>query len=133
LALRSAGFGESTCAHLPTGGELHRWLERCWWRAIQVERLALSVVVDGSVQPIGVPEWWTGAPWQHETPQLFDAENVQIEAAAPGRIKRIVLSYDQDRQADEIEDVEAPQYAGVQLLRGQQWIETLGHVKGSGT
>ena len=40
------------------------------------------------------------------------------------KIKRVVLLYDEDLEADEIDDY-STQYSGVQLLRGQQWIETL--------
>ena len=49
-------------------------------------------------------------------------ENVAIEGGL--RIKRIVLLYDENLAEDEIEGYD-PQYSGVQLLRGQQWIETL--------
>jgi hypothetical protein len=84
--------------------------------------------VDGDVREIEVPSWWNGVPWE-EAPLprgVFVRENAAIDAADHRRIKRIVLLYDQTLEASEIEDVGVPQYAGVQLLRGQQWIETLG-------
>ena len=46
-------------------GELHRWLQRCWWRTIQIGDLEIGVVDDsGNATNIGVPSWWRDEPWQ---------------------------------------------------------------------
>ena len=105
------------------GRELHRWLQRCWWRAIQVGDLEVIVVDDkDQAETIRVPSWWTNEPWKHHDGRVRVQENVEIGDGL--KIKRIVLLYDEDLPEDEI-DGYGPQYSGVQLLRGQQWIETL--------
>ena len=104
-------------------GELHRWLQRCWWRAIQTGEIDIKVTdVDGHTQTIGVPSWWDGEPWRKEGQKTREYTDIPV---GDGRtIKRIVLHYDQDLQTDEIQGHDT-QYGGVQLLRGRQWIETL--------
>ena len=103
-------------------GELHRWLQRCWWRAIQTGELEVTVVdEDGDVQTIGVPPWWGGQPWTQETSRAKEYKDILVEEGLP--IKRVVLSYDPELKADEIPGY-GTQYGGVQLLRARQWIET---------
>ena len=103
--------------------ELHRWLQRCWWRAIQIKDLEITVVNDeGRSEPVQVPSWWEDEPWKNSDDRVTVRENVSIDGGL--KIKRIVLLYDENLQEDEIDGYGA-QYGGVQLLRGQQWIETL--------
>jgi hypothetical protein len=109
-------------------GEMVAWLERCWWRAIQIGRLEIQVTVAGATRTIGVPPWWESEPWRQDLsrPNVLVRENVRIDADTDRQIKRIVVLHDPTLQDDDIADVAGAQYAGVQLLRGQQWIETLG-------
>ena len=103
-------------------GELYQWLQRCWWRAVQTG-LSIDVVdEDGSTQSVAVPQCWATEPWRRQTPGIQVYENIDVTAGL--KIKRIVLLYDESlREWD-------PQFWGVQLLRGQQWIETLGESLG---
>jgi hypothetical protein len=109
-------------------GTMLRWLERCWWRAVQIKRLEIRVITDQGETEVEPPTWWGDEPWrQNPLPQnVFVSEHIAIEADSDRKIKRIVLIHDPSLRSDEIHDVAASQYAGVQLLRGQQWIETLG-------
>ncbi len=109
-------------------GEMMRWLQRCWWRTVQTDRAEIRVVVDGVSHTVDIPACWRDQPWlQDPLPEnVLVKESEAIEADGDRRIKRIVLLYDPTLVSDEIEDVETPQYEGVQLLRGQQWIETIG-------
>ena len=103
-------------------GELRRWLQRCWWRAIQTGELEITVVdVDNGVQTIKVPYWWDGQTWTKGCPGTQEYTGVLVEDGLP--IKRIVLSYDPELKADEIPGY-GTQYEGVQLMRARQWIET---------
>lgn len=103
-------------------GELHRWLQRCWWRAIQIGDLEISVVDDtGKASAIDAPSWWRDEPWRSNDDRVATKENVPISGGL--QIKRIVLLYDENLNEDEIQGYSL-QYCGVQLLRGQQWIET---------
>ncbi len=109
-------------------GEMVQWLERCWWRAIQAGKLAITVRMDSS-QPfiVGIPVWWRNEPWrQRPFPEnIYLDENIRLEPGSPLKIKRIVLLHDSGLSSDEVPDLPI-QYSGVQLLRGEQWIETLG-------
>ncbi len=106
------------------GGELQRWLQRCWWRAIQIQDIEIIIMDEnGTSEVIGVPSWWVGEPWLRG--DLSTREYKDITVADDLRIKRVVLHYGPKLQADEIQRSDH-QYQGVQLLRGQQWIETLG-------
>ena len=99
-------------------GELYEWLQRCWWRAIQTG-LSIEVVDEyGSTESVAVPRWWATEPWRKQTHGVRVYEN--IDAGEGLRIKRIVLLYDESMGMSDA------QSWGVQLLRGQQWIETLG-------
>ena len=104
--------------------ELHRWLQRCWWRAIQIGAVEIIVIDEETdwTETVQVPSWWANEPWKHDNGQVRVHEDVDIGDGL--KIKRIVLMYDEDLPEDEI-DGYGPQYSGVQLLRGQQWIETL--------
>lgn len=110
-------------------GELARWLERCWWRAIQKNRLEITADTGvGAPTRIGVPSWWNGQPWSSRLVpgnMFVSRENLPLEAGSPLKIKRIILSHDSGLLFDEIPDLPC-QYSGVQLIRGDQWIETLG-------
>ena len=108
--------------------EVHRWLERTWWRAIQMGESEITVGWEGEERSaIGVPTWWADEQWRSGPVRddLLVQSDVPIERDSDLRIKRIVLSYDESLEPDEIlEDM--PEYAGIQLLRGHQWIETRG-------
>ena len=104
-------------------GELHEWLQRCWWRALQTG-LSIDIIdVKGDVKPVTVPPWWHAEPWKKPTRGAKVYNNIDV--ANDLRIKRIVLLYDESLNEPDIEGV-PPQFYGVQLLRGRQWIETLG-------
>ena len=104
-------------------GELQRWLQRCWWRAIQIQDVEIIITdEDGISETIGVPSWWSGEPWTKGDPRTREYRDILVADGL--RIKRVVLHYDPNLQADEIRGC-GNQYQGVQLLRGQQWIETL--------
>ena len=99
-------------------GELYQWLQRCWWRAIQTG-LSIEVIdEDASRESVAVPPWWATEPWTRETNGVRTYEN--IDAGDGLKIKRVVLLYDESLNGSDA------QFWGVQLLRGQQWIETLG-------
>ena len=104
-------------------GELHQWLQRCWWRAVQTG-LSIDIIDEhGAAKPVTVPRWWEDEPWESPGP-LVQVHN-DIDVVDDLQIKRIVLLYDETLDEPDIDD--APhQFHGVQLLRGQQWIETLG-------
>ena len=103
-------------------GELSGWLQRCWWRAIQIGELEITVVdEDDRLQRIEVPDWWKGQTWTKGRSGTQEYTDILVEDDLP--IKRIVLSYDPELEADEISGY-GTQYEGVQLLRGRQWIET---------
>ena len=106
-------------------GELYEWLQRCWWRAVQTG-LKITVVDElGNTKPIVVPSWWQAELWKR--PRTGSGMSVynNLDVANALKIKRMVLLYDESLNDSDIESV-SPQFCGVQLLRGQQWIETLG-------
>ena len=109
-------------------GELGRWLQRCWWRAIQKSQLQISIV-DASGQSVNVtvPSCWSGEPWRATTltDNIYVKNDIPLDARSALKIKRIVLNHADELQADEIEHLPS-QYSGVQLFRHGQWIETLG-------
>ena len=103
--------------------ELHQWLQRCWWRAIQTGKLEIAVTdEDGHTELIQPPQWWESQPWTE--PNNYTHEFASLDVGDGLIIKRVVVHYDPDLQPDEIPHY-PPQYGGVQLLRGQQWIQTL--------
>ena len=104
-------------------GELQRWLQRCWWRAIQTGDIEITITdEDGSTQAIEVPPWWDGEPWGKGDSRTREYADIPVGDGL--MIKRVVLHYDPDMKADEIKGYNT-QYGGVQILRGRQWIETL--------
>ena len=109
-------------------GEMIRWLERCWWRAIQAGELEIFIMSEaGMREKVGIPSWWGEEPWLAESKDnhFFVKKDLPLEPDSPLQIKQIVLRYIPELQPDEIEGTDA-QYAGVQLLRHNSWIETLG-------
>ena len=103
-------------------GELHRWLQRCWWRAIQTGELEINVTDEhGNTRTIEVPQWWNNKPSHNEGPKRREYKNIPVGDGL--LIKRIVIQYDPELEADEIAGY-STQYGGVQLLRHRQWIET---------
>ena len=102
-------------------GELSRWLQRCWWRAIQTGLNIDVVDQQGNTKSVTVPSWWQAEPWKKPKPGLKVYNDIRV---ADLMIKRIVLLYDESLLEPDIEG--DSQFYGVQLLRGQQWIETLG-------
>ena len=116
-------FLKETAVNAIQSGELHRWLQRCWWRAIQTGEIEIRVTdEDGNTQAIAAPSWWQGEPWEkgdQRTRQYLD-----IPVGDGLLIKRVILCYDPDLKEDEIPRSDV-QYGGVQLLRGKQWIETM--------
>ena len=104
-------------------GELHQWLQRCWWRAVQTG-LSIDIVDEqGRTKSVTVPLWWEAEPWEKPGPGVKVYNDIDV--ADDLQIKRIVLLYDETLNEPDI-DVAPHQFYGVQLLRGQQWIETLG-------
>ena len=105
-------------------GELERWLQRLWWRALQVEDLEISVVDEaGNSQDIEPPVCWESEPWRMPNETVMSWENIPVDDGL--KIKRLVLLYDPELPDDEIFcGSDRPQWAGVQLLRSRQWIET---------
>ena len=111
-------------------GELARWLEMCWWRAIQVRELEITVVdSDGVSHHVGVPKWWRTEFWKGSKDALSEKEYLKEDVALssdPGlKIKRIVLTQDDDiEEHKHLFDRSEPEYDGIQIMRGLQWIET---------
>jgi len=109
-------------------GEMIRWLERCWWRAVQKNRVKITVDTGrGNPTQIGIPASWSRQPWMGRTlpENIFKKEDIRLESGSSLKIKRIVLLHEPGLLFDEIQDLTS-QYSGVQLMRGDQWIETLG-------
>ena len=109
-------------------GELFEWLQRCWWRAIQTGILEITVVDEstGRNDTVSIPEWWKNEPWVGAPPAGVDVrafENIDLWDGL--RIKRIVLLHHEKLESTDAEGDDA-QFDGVQLLRGQQWITTIG-------
>ncbi len=116
-------FLSTTAVEAFRSGELLKWLQRCWWRAVQTGLTIDLVDENGARDTVTVPSWWQDEPWKMSTPGLRAEENIKVLGAL--KIKRIVLFYDESLSETDI-DGSDPQFWGVQLLRGQQWIETLG-------
>ena len=110
-------------------GELEAWLQMCWWRAIQVGDVRITVVDDaGHSRTIAVPDWWRNEPWQNEgNDTAVEYTNIELPSTPEFKIKRVVLLHDENLEAHEhLYSNKEPEFDGVQLLRGTQWIETLG-------
>lgn len=104
-------------------GELYQWLQCCWWRAVQTGTNITIVDEKGNATPVTVPAWWQDEPWKKSGNGIRAYEDINVAKGL--RIKRIVLLHDDSLDDPDIEDITS-QFCGVQLLRGQQWIETLG-------
>ena len=104
-------------------GELDRWLQRCWWRAIQTGELEINVTDEhGNTSTVEVPPWWRNTRSSKKEGR-HTREYRDIPVGDGLLIKRIVIQYDPELEADEIAG-HTLQYGGVQLLRNRQWIET---------
>ena len=108
-------------------GELRGWLTAEWWRKIQKNELAITIIdEDGVETPIGVPAFWENQRWKDTDDRYLVKEDVPLPSdgsGRPRRVKRIVLFADDSLQND---DLDGPaQFNGVQILRGGQWITTL--------
>ena len=120
------------------GGELCNWLQRCWWRAIQTGKLSIRVVEDetGKDEEITAPSWWQDFPRQKDK---HSSAGRWIDLPDGGRaciwgdmtfgdgyrIRRLALMHNDALDEDEIVG-DHPEFAGIQILRGSQWIETRG-------
>lgn len=123
-------------ATMRPGGELSRWLQRCWWRAIQTNRVRIRVIdVHGEAEEIAIPSWWSSLPRERSKPS---SEGSWLDMPYGDRacvwgnlplddeheIRRLVLLYSDTIPEDEIS--KEPEWSGIQLLRHRQWIETYG-------
>ncbi|MCY4145997.1 MAG: hypothetical protein OXE95_06570 [Chloroflexi bacterium] len=118
-------------------GELSRWLQRCWWRAIQLDKLEIRIVDDttGQTEVIAVPAWWRDLPRIKGKPStdgswcdLPDGGRSCVWGNLPledgHKVRRLVLLHSDAILEDEIS--KEPEWSGIQLLRHSQWIETYG-------
>lgn len=131
-------LNEDEVSSMRPAGELSRWLQRCWWRAIQTGILSIRVVDDetGKDEVIAAPSWWQDLPRQKDK---LSSAGRWIELPDGGRaciwgdmtfgdghrIRRLVLLHSDALDEDEIVR-DYPEYSGIQILRGSQWIETRG-------
>ena len=111
-------------------GELHRWLEMCWWRAIQVGELEITLIDEsGDESRVGIPQWWRSEFWRTSGRPEYEyvKEDIPLNTNPLLKIKRVVLLHDENLEVHEhmYDDSEA-EYDGIQVLRGRQWIETFG-------
>ena len=120
------------------GGELCDWLQRCWWRAIQIGKLQIRVVDDksGAEETIQPPAWWRHFP---RISGKLPEDGIWRDLRDGGRaciwgnlgfgdeylIRRLVMLHSDAIDEDEIVR-DHPEYAGIQIIRGLQWIETRG-------
>ncbi len=120
------------------GGELGRWLQRCWWRAIQTGKLCIRVIDDENTteEEIAVPGWWQGLPRERGKPKEYGSWSDlpyggrvcvwgELQLGDGQQIRRLVLLHSDSLGEDEIVK-DHPEFAGIQVLRGSQWIETRG-------
>ncbi len=130
-------LNEDEARSMRPASELSRWLQRCWWRAIQTGRLRVRVIDEnGDAEEIVVPSWWRDLPRKRGKPS---SKGSWLELSDDGRaciwgdvtfgtghqIRRLVLLHSDALHEDEIVP-DHPEYAGIQILRGSQWIETRG-------
>lgn len=112
-----------------TGNELYDWIQKCWWRPIQLGKLRVWIEVEGGdFREVEVPDWWADSPWQKnpKPSNVYVKENLKVDPQSDDLlIKRIVLFQDDDLTDNDLDRFEA-QFAGVQLIRGGQWVVTLG-------
>ena len=128
---------EELVAAMRPGGEFERWLQRCWWRAVQTGKLRIRVVDDesGDEETILPPPWWRDLPRDNNP----SAQGRWLDLPDGGRaciwsdfplddrqgIRRLVMLHSESLDEDEIVK-DHPEYAGIQIMRGSQWIETRG-------
>ena len=131
-------LNEDDARNIQPGSELGAWLQRCWWRAIQLGKLQIRVVDDesGDEETIQPPSWWRDLPRDSGKPSkngkwhdLRDGGRAcvwgDLGFGDGHRIRRLVMLHSDEIEEDEIVKDE-PEYAGIQILRGSQWIETRG-------
>jgi hypothetical protein len=106
-------------------GEFAQWLERLWWRSIQLGRLEITVVDEemGTATPIRVPAWWQDFDERNVGAHAMVERDLVVDEMDGLRIKRLALLWDPTLEDDDIPHVSS-QYQGVQYLRHGQWIET---------
>ena len=112
-----------------TSGQLEKWLQMSWWRPIQLGQLRIIVKAGGLCKQISVPSWWVGEPWKEydNVGEMYYKEDIRLPDTPEMRIKRLAL-----RCSDDIPEhvplysTKEPEFDGIQLLRGGQWIETIG-------
>lgn len=110
-------------------GQLAQWLQMSWWRSIQLGQLEIAVVDGRRRDLIEVPAWWNGEPWKqdYDPKQMFLKEDMPIPDDPTMRIKRIALACNENiPEHQSLASSKEPEFDGIQLLRGGQWIETLG-------
>ena len=75
-----------------------------------------------------MPDWWKNEPWRDErNDNAAEFTNIELTSNSEFKIKRVVLLHDETFKAHEhLYSNKEPEFDGVQLLRGTQWIETLG-------
>ena len=131
-------LGDDDATRTSPGGELCDWLQRCWWRAVQLGKLQIRVADDdtGAEQTIEPPVWWQDLPRVSGKPaedgtwrDVLDGGRAclwgDIAFGDGHRIRRLALLHCDALEEDEIVR-DHPEYAGIQILRGSQWIETRG-------
>ena len=110
-------------------GDLAKWLQMLWWRAIQVNDLSIRLVDEyGDVQHIDVPHWWKDEPWKVDPlpGHVYLVEHCQLPQEPRYKIKRLVLMHDPSLEEHvHLYDRKEPEFDGVQVMRRSQWIETL--------
>ena len=111
-------------------GELKSWLEMCWWRAVQVGELEITLIDEvGNESRVGIPEWWQSEFWgsSHHSENEYVKEDIPLDSSSWLRVKRVVLLHDENLDEHEhLYDRSEAEYDGIQIMRGRQWIETFG-------
>ena len=130
-------LAEEDALELRPKGEIVRWLQRSWWRAIQIGKLRIRVVDEEqeSETEIAVPRWWQDLPRENNpTPEgrWFDLPDGgrscvwgNLAFGNDYRCRRLVMLHSDSLIEDEIVR-DHPEYSGIQVIRGLQWIETRG-------
>ena len=110
-------------------GELAKWLQMLWWRAIQVGDLQIKVIdAQGDERFIDVPHWWKDEPWktEHLKENTYFVEHRALSQDPHYKIKRLVLLHDPSLEEHvHLYDRKEPEFDGIQIMRRSQWIETL--------
>lgn len=110
-------------------GKFSRWLQMLWWRLIQRRELEIRVIQVGGTEVVEVPSWWRDEAWlrEYDAKTVYAVSDIAIPHDPDLKIKRIVLRCDDDiPEYEPLIGGKEPEFDGVQLLRGGQWIETLG-------